>query len=329
MRMPARLGRRPAAAHQRFTVDTCRPLRTSPSSAAASPAPRWPTSWRRPARWSCWRPRRRSAATRRPARRRPGSRGTASPAVRALITAVGPRFAGSGRRARRAAAARAPRRAVDGARRRRRGGARRPGRRAGGRAGRARPRRPRRGPAALPGAARRSAPRRSPRRRPTSTSPRLHDAYVRGLRARGGTVRTSARVVALRRDGAGWRIGLADGDDRCSPARSSTRPGRGRTASPRWPACRALGLTPLRRTIAVARVPDPTRLRPPDGGPLPMVVRRRWTAGTSRPTGRHLLVSPADETPVGARGRPSRGPRRGARPGAGRGGHAAWGCARS
>jgi D-arginine dehydrogenase len=53
----------------------------------------------------------------------------------------------------------------------------------------------------------------------------------------------------------------------------------------------------LRRTIAVARVPDPARLQPPGGGPLPMVCEAtdRWYFKADGP---HLLVSPADETPA-------------------------------
>ena len=124
----------------------------------------------------------------------------------------------------------------------------------------------------------------------------LHDAYVRGLRARDGAVRTSARVVALRRDGAGWRIGLADG--------ATLLAGEIVDAAGAWADGLAalagvppLGLTPLRRTIAVARVSEPARLRPPDGGPLPMACDAldRWYFKADGP---HLLVSPADETPV-------------------------------
>jgi D-arginine dehydrogenase len=124
----------------------------------------------------------------------------------------------------------------------------------------------------------------------------LHDAYVRGLRARCGTIRASARVVALRRDGAGWRIGFADS--------GTLLTGEIVDAAGAWADRVAvlagvppLGLTPLRRTIAVARVPDPGRLRPPDGGPLPMVCDAldRWYFKADGP---NLLVSPADETPV-------------------------------
>jgi D-arginine dehydrogenase len=124
----------------------------------------------------------------------------------------------------------------------------------------------------------------------------LHRAYVRGLRARGGAVRTRARVTALRRDGTGWTIRLAGGD--------VVRAGGVVDAAGAWADVVAaaagvprIGLTPLRRTIAVARVPDPDRLRPPGGGPLPMVCEAadRWYFKADGP---NLLVSPADETPA-------------------------------
>jgi D-arginine dehydrogenase len=124
----------------------------------------------------------------------------------------------------------------------------------------------------------------------------LHDAYVRGLRDRGGTVRTSARVVALRRDGAGWRIGLANGDVLLA-GEIVDAAGAWADAVAALAGVPPLGLTPLRRTIAVARVPDPARLRPPGGGPLPMACDAldRWYFKADGP---HLLVSPADETPT-------------------------------
>ncbi len=124
----------------------------------------------------------------------------------------------------------------------------------------------------------------------------LHRGYLRGLRARGGTVRTRARAVALRRDGAGGAIRLADGD--------VVTAGGVVDAAGAWADVVAeaagvprVGLTPLRRTIAVARVPDPARLRPPGGGPPPMVCEAadRWYF---KADGENLLVSPADETPA-------------------------------
>jgi D-arginine dehydrogenase len=124
----------------------------------------------------------------------------------------------------------------------------------------------------------------------------LHRGYVRGLRARGGTVRAGARVVALTRTGAGWAIRLADGD--------VVHAGEVVDAAGAWADVVAaaagvprIGLTPLRRTIAVARVPDPARLRAPGGGPLPMVCEAadRWYFKADGP---NLLISPADETPA-------------------------------
>ncbi len=142
----------------------------------------------------------------------------------------------------------------------------------------------------------------------------LHRGYLRGLRARGGTVRTRARAVALhpggggtaplpggggtgpRRGGAGWAIRLADGDvvtagEVVDAAGAWADVVAGAAGVPR------IGLTPLRRTIAVARVPDPARLRAPDGALLPMVcdAADRWYF---KADGEHLLVSPADETPA-------------------------------
>jgi D-arginine dehydrogenase len=124
----------------------------------------------------------------------------------------------------------------------------------------------------------------------------LHRGYLRGLRARGGTVRTRACAVALRRDGAGWAVRLADGDvvtagGVVDAAGAWADVVAGAAGVPR------VGLTPLRRTIAVARVPDPARLRAPDGAPLPMVCEAadRWYF---KADGENLLVSPADETPA-------------------------------
>lgn len=124
----------------------------------------------------------------------------------------------------------------------------------------------------------------------------LHRAYLRGLRARGGTVRTRAQVVALHRDGGGWAVRLADG--------TALHAGEVVDAAGAWADVVAeaagvprIGLTPLRRTIAVARVPDPARLRPPGRGLLPMACEAadRWYF---KADGTNLLVSPADETPA-------------------------------
>ena len=124
----------------------------------------------------------------------------------------------------------------------------------------------------------------------------LHRGYLRGLRARGGTVRSRAQVVALHRDSDGWAVRLADG--------TVVHAGEVVDAAGAWADVVAdaagvprIGLTPLRRTIAVARVPDPARLAAPDGRLLPMVCEAadRWYF---KADGTNLLVSPADETPA-------------------------------
>jgi D-arginine dehydrogenase len=124
----------------------------------------------------------------------------------------------------------------------------------------------------------------------------LHRGYVRGLRARGGTVRSGARVTALRRTGTGWSIRTADGD-RVATQEIVDAAGAWADVVARAAGVPGIGLAPLRRTIAVARVPDPGRLQPPDGGVLPMACEAadRWYFKADGP---NLLVSPADETPA-------------------------------
>jgi D-arginine dehydrogenase len=122
----------------------------------------------------------------------------------------------------------------------------------------------------------------------------LHQAYVRGLRRRGGSVRTAACVTAVERRDSGWRVRAGaeaiEAADVVDAAGAWADILAGLAGVPR------IGLTPYRRTIAIARVPDPSRLQAPDG-PHPMVVG----AGEQfyfRPEGNGLLLSPADETPV-------------------------------
>lgn len=122
----------------------------------------------------------------------------------------------------------------------------------------------------------------------------LHQAYVRGLRGRGGTVRAGAPVTALTRHGSGWRV--TAGGERIDAPDVVDAAGAWADAVAALAGVAPIGLTALRRTIAVARVPDPTRLRPPAGGPLPMVIEagERFYFKAEHDT---LLVSPGDETP--------------------------------
>lgn len=123
----------------------------------------------------------------------------------------------------------------------------------------------------------------------------LHQAYVRGVTARGGAVRSAAPVTEVQRRGRGWRVraGAADVDaaDVVDAAGAWADVVAGLAGVPR------IGLQPLRRTIAVARVPAPARLRAPEGR-LPMVVEAAERFYFKAEGGAGLLVSPGDETPV-------------------------------
>jgi D-arginine dehydrogenase len=122
----------------------------------------------------------------------------------------------------------------------------------------------------------------------------LHAAYVRGLRRRGGRVLRGAPVTALARVGRGWRI--TAGDEVVETADVVDAAGAWADVVADLAGVPRVGLTPLRRTIAVARVPDPARLRTPDGTRLPMVVETRERF-YFKSEGDDLLVSPGDETP--------------------------------
>jgi D-arginine dehydrogenase len=119
----------------------------------------------------------------------------------------------------------------------------------------------------------------------------LHTGYVRGLRARGGTVRTSAQVVDLSSGSAGWTARLADGSQLLAPVvvdaagAWADRVGELAGAGPR-------GLQPMARSIFVVDRPD---LPGASGWPLVQDVGQRFYC---KPEGDGLLCSPSNETPV-------------------------------
>jgi len=125
----------------------------------------------------------------------------------------------------------------------------------------------------------------------------LHQAYVRGLRRRGGRVRTGAPVTEVRRNGSGWEARLGPDGEAVAAAEVVDAAGAWADAVAERAGVPRIGLTPMRRTIALVAVPDPARLAGPDGGRLPMVVDAR-EGFYFKQEGDGLLVSPADETPV-------------------------------
>ncbi len=118
----------------------------------------------------------------------------------------------------------------------------------------------------------------------------LHQGYLRGLKARGGRVRTAAPATAITRDGAGWRVTAGDLTHTADVVVDAAGAWADEVAAlagvPR------IGLRPYRRTLAVARVPDPSRTR---GGPMVLDAAQRFYF---KAEGDDLLVSRADETPA-------------------------------
>ena len=124
----------------------------------------------------------------------------------------------------------------------------------------------------------------------------LHQAYVRGLRRRGGGVRVAAPVTGLVAVSGGWRIRCGAGDV-LHAADVVNAAGAWADVVAGLAGVRRLGLRALRRTIVVARVPDPARLRTPSAAALPMVIEARERC-YFKAEGENLLLSPGDETPV-------------------------------
>ena len=124
----------------------------------------------------------------------------------------------------------------------------------------------------------------------------FHQAYVQAFRAAGGTIMVSAPVRSLTRTADRWKIEAGEHSIDAGIVVNAAgawgdRLGALAGASP-------LGLHPLRRTIAVAAIPEhfdsdevhrwPLTSFEPDEGPM---------VGYCKPEPGGLMVSPADETP--------------------------------
>lgn len=123
----------------------------------------------------------------------------------------------------------------------------------------------------------------------------LHQGYLRGLRGRGGRVRVGAPVERIERAGSGWRVHVADAV--LDTPLVIDAAGAWADVVARMAGVDELGLVPYRRTIAAVRVPDPARLRGSDGERLPFVIDPA-DRFYFKPDGDDLLCSPADETPA-------------------------------
>ncbi|MBV9921841.1 MAG: FAD-binding oxidoreductase [Pseudonocardia sp.] len=119
----------------------------------------------------------------------------------------------------------------------------------------------------------------------------LHQAYVRGLKARGGSVRTATPARSISREGTGWRVGGGDGGDgEVAAALVVDAAGAWADVVAERAGVPRIGLQPYRRTIAIARVPDRARLR---GAMVCEAIERFYY----KIEGDDLLLSAADETP--------------------------------
>ena len=118
----------------------------------------------------------------------------------------------------------------------------------------------------------------------------LHQGYVRGLGAAGGTIVRSARSPRWSAGVDGWRVGW-DGDELTATTVVLAAGAWGDELA-RAAGAAPIGLRPLRRTIAVCRVPSEAALD--RAGPLVCDAAHTWYF---KPEGPNVLVSPADETP--------------------------------
>ncbi len=119
----------------------------------------------------------------------------------------------------------------------------------------------------------------------------VHQGYLRGLRARGGTVLTSAGVASMVHTDGIWEVTTTDGVVRCAPTVVNAAGawadvlGQSVGATP-------IGLVPCRRTAFMLAKPDDLD-RP--GLPTLGDIDESFYI---KPDGAQLLCSPADETPT-------------------------------
>ena len=119
----------------------------------------------------------------------------------------------------------------------------------------------------------------------------IHQGFLKGLRARGGEVVTSAAVNAIARRGGEWHVATTQGG--FSAANLVNAAGAWADEVAALAGVATVGLVPKRRTVIIVETEPP----PLEAARWPMV----GDVGEGfyfRPEGGRLLVSPADETPV-------------------------------
>ncbi len=117
----------------------------------------------------------------------------------------------------------------------------------------------------------------------------LHQAFVRGVRANGGTIRLTAPVVGLERGPHRWEVSLADGERLAADVVVNAAGAWGDVVA-RRAGIAPVGLQPMRRTAFMT----PSRHAGSAGWPLVADIDHNWYV---KPDGSQLLCSPADEQP--------------------------------
>jgi len=118
----------------------------------------------------------------------------------------------------------------------------------------------------------------------------IHQGFLRGLRARGGTVVTAAEVLAIKRNGSDWTVTTRAGEFGAPIVINAAGAWADEVA--RLAGVRPVGLVPKRRTAFIIDLPAGT-----DAAAWPIVSDVDETLYFKPEAGR-LLVSPADETPM-------------------------------
>src|SRR6185436_11698483 len=118
----------------------------------------------------------------------------------------------------------------------------------------------------------------------------IHQGYLRGFRAAGGKLVCDAEVLALARNGAGWRIETRAGVFTADVVINAA--GAWADVLARMAAAKPVGLVPKRRTAVTIEPPAESGFR-------------RWPAVIDvdeqfywKPDAGQLILSPADETPT-------------------------------
>lgn len=119
---------------------------------------------------------------------------------------------------------------------------------------------------------------------------RLHQGFLRGIRARGGRVVTSARVRGLARSDGVWRAATDAGEFTAPVVVDAAGAWADEVAA--LAGVGRVGLTPLRRTAFLADPPEGVEVA---GWPMVADVTETFYF---KPESGRLLISPVDQTPV-------------------------------